>query len=191
VGSDPRIGRNHFRPGPGWGGSCLPKDTSALLHMSEQFGQPMDLLRAVVDVNQSQFDHVAERLTDLVGGTLEGAVVAAWGLAFKGGTNDLRSSPALEVLSRLAAAGAKVRAYDPAIPPGTDLPFVVDVLDDPYEACSGADALIVLTDWAEFRSLDLDRVASVMRSRKAFDARNVLDPAALQRCGFDLRRLDR
>jgi UDPglucose 6-dehydrogenase len=191
VGSDPRIGRNHFRPGPGWGGSCLPKDTRALLHMAEGVGQPMDLLRAVVAVNDEQFDRTAERLVELAGGSLDGVVVACWGLAFKGGTDDLRSSPALEVLVRAVGHGARVRAYDPAVEPGAGVGEGIEVAGDPYEACTGADVLVVLTDWAEFRSVDPDKVASVMRNLRVLDARNVLDPAAMERCGFDLRRLDR
>lgn len=191
VGSDPRIGRNHFRPGPGWGGSCLPKDTRALLHMAESAGQRMDLLRAVVAVNTQQFDATAARVAEVAGGSVEGVPVAAWGLAFKGGTDDLRSSPALAVLERLVSAGARIRAHDPAVPAGATVTPGVEVVDDPYAACTGAEVLVVLTDWSQFRSLDLDRVASLMATPRVLDARNVLDVATLERCGFVVHRLDR
>ncbi len=190
VGSDPRIGRNHLQPGPGWGGSCLPKDTRAMLHMAAGADQPMDLLEAVIAVNEARFDRTAARLAELAGGSLDGVRVAVWGLAFKGGTNDLRSSPSLAVLERVVAAGAEVVAHDPAVDAGAEVLAGVTVVDDPYEACAGAQVLAVLTDWQSFRNLDLDRVVSVMAAPRLLDARNLLDPQTVERCGFQAVRLD-
>jgi len=190
VGSDPRIGRNHLRPGPGWGGSCLPKDTRAMLHMASEVGQTMGLLEAVVEVNETRFDRTTARLADLVGGSLEGARIAVWGLTFKGGTDDLRSSPSLAVLERAVRAGATVMAYDPTVAEGTAVLDGVQTLGDPYQVCEGADALAVLTDWSDFRHLDLDKVASSLSSPRLLDAHNLLDRHTIDRCGFEVARLD-
>ena len=190
VGSDPRIGRNHLRPGPGWGGSCLPKDTRAMLHMASQAGQSMDLLEAVVAVNESRFDRTTARLAELVGGSLDGARIAVWGLTFKGGTDDLRSSPSLAVLTRAVAAGAEVVAYDPTVAAGTHVLDGVTTVDDPYAACAGARALAVLTDWQDFRHLDLDQVVEALAEPRLLDAHNLLDRQTVERCGFDVARLD-
>jgi len=190
VGSDPRIGRNHLRPGPGWGGSCLPKDTRAMLHMASQAGQSMDLLEAVVAVNESRFDRTTARLAELVGGSLDGVRVAVWGLTFKGGTDDLRSSPSLAVLSRAVAAGAEVVAYDPTVAAGTPVLDGVTTVDDPYAACAGARALAVLTDWQDFKHLDLDQVVEALSEPRLLDAHNLLDRQTVERCGFDVARLD-
>ncbi len=190
VGSDPRIGRNHLRPGPGWGGSCLPKDTRAMLHMASQAGQSMELLEAVVAVNESRFDRTTARLAELVGGSLDGVRVAVWGLTFKGGTDDLRSSPSLAVLSRAVAAGAEVVAYDPTVAAGTPVLDGVTTVDDPYAACAGARALAVLTDWQDFRHLDLDQVVEALSEPRLLDAHNLLDRQTVERCGFDVARLD-
>jgi UDPglucose 6-dehydrogenase len=188
VGGDPRIGSNHLAPGPGWGGSCLPKDTRAMMHMANRAGRQFGLLRAVVDVNEHQFDLMADKVEELVG-SLSGSRLAAWGLAFKGGTNDLRRSPALEVLARLVQRGATVLAYDPAIPAGADVLEGVQVLGDAYEVCDGADALVVLTDWPQFRVADLDRVSGLLTAPRVVDTRNLLDVPTLQRNGFAVRRV--
>jgi UDPglucose 6-dehydrogenase len=190
VGSDPRIGRNHLRPGPGWGGSCLPKDTRAMLHMASQAGQSMDLLEAVVAVNETRFDRTTARLAELVGGSLDGVRIAVWGLTFKGGTDDLRSSPSLAVLGRAVAAGAEVVAYDPTVAAGTHVLDGVTTVDDPYAACAGARALAVLTDWQDFRHLDLDLVVDALEEPRLLDAHNLLDRQTVERCGFDVARLD-
>ena len=190
VGSDPRIGRNHLRPGPGWGGSCLPKDTRAMLHMASQAGQSMDLLEAVVAVNESRFDRTTARLAELVGGSLDGVRIAVWGLTFKGGTDDLRSSPSLAVLSRAVDAGAEIVAYDPTVAAGTQVLDGVTTVDDPYAACAGARALAVLTDWQVFRHLDLDQVVEALAEPRLLDAHNLLDRQTVERCGFDVARLD-
>jgi UDPglucose 6-dehydrogenase len=199
VGYDHRVGHDFLRPGPGWGGSCFPKDTRALLHMARDAGYEFDLLQAVLDANDDQFTRVANKVTAIAGrpagGDATGLVVAAWGLAFKANTDDLRESPALAVLQRLADAGAVVRAYDPVITaahlntqtPGLD----IAVVDDPYAVCEGADVLVVLTEWDEFRYLDMAKVADMLAAPRVVDTRNVLDRNALQRLGFTADLLGR
>jgi UDPglucose 6-dehydrogenase len=161
-----------------------------MLHMASEVGQTMGLLEAVVSVNETRFDRTTARLADLVGGSLEGARIAVWGLTFKGGTDDLRSSPSLAVLERAVRAGAVVVAYDPTVAEGTAVLDGVQTLGDPYQVCEGADALAVLTDWSDFRHLDLDKVASSLSSPRLLDAHNLLDRQTIDRCGFEVARLD-
>ena len=190
MGYDRRIGSEFLRPGPGWGGSCFPKDSRALVRIAEDAGYDFELLKGVITVNQDQFDRVAAKVVDLVGGSVDGVVVAAWGLTFKARTDDLRDSPALEVLRRLRDAGATVRAYDPSIPDGrvegrrAELLEGIDLAADPYAACEGAAALVVLTEWDEFRWLDFDKVGSALEAKRVVDARNLLDRESLRRRGF-------
>ena len=159
MGYDPRIGREFLRPGPGWGGSCLPKDTRALLRIADDAGYDFELLQASIDVNEQQLDRVVDKVAAAAGGSLEGVTVAAWGLTFKARTDDLRESPALAVIARLRARGAVVQAYDPTV--RGPLPDI-DVRQDAYAACEGAAVLVVLTEWDELRWLDFDKVGSVM-----------------------------
>jgi UDPglucose 6-dehydrogenase len=188
VGSDPRIGADFLRPGPGWGGSCLPKDTKAMVHIADQAGYDFGLLRGVIAVNDEQFSRVVDKVRRAAGGHLSGRTIAAWGLTFKANTDDLRASPALEVIARLHAQGAVVRAYDPAI--SEPLPGM-EVVGTAYEACTGADALVVLTEWDEFRWVDWDKVAGVMASSAVVDARNLLDRHILDRHGFSYEGIGR
>ena len=188
MGYDPRIGREFLRPGPGWGGSCLPKDTRALLRIADDAGYDFQLLQASIDVNEQQLDRVVDKVAAAAGGSLEGVTVAAWGLTFKARTDDLRESPALAVIARLRARGAVVQAYDPTV--RGPLPDV-DVRQDAYGACEGAAVLVVLTEWDELRWLDFDKVGSVMAGRHVVDARNLLDRASLVRSGFTYRGVGR
>ena len=188
MGYDPRIGREFLRPGPGWGGSCLPKDTRALLRIADDAGYDFELLQASIDVNEQQLDRVVDKVAAAAGGSLEGVTVAAWGLTFKARTDDLRESPALAVIARLRARGAVVQAYDPTV--RGPLPDV-DVRQDAYAACEGAAVLVVLTEWDELRWLDFDKVGSVMAHRHVVDARNLLDRASLVRSGFTYRGVGR
>jgi UDPglucose 6-dehydrogenase len=181
MGYDHRIGFEFLKPGPGWGGSCFPKDTRALIRIAEDAGYDFDLLKGVVGVNDEQFDRVVAKVERMVGGSLDGQLIAAWGLTFKARTDDLRGSPAVEVLHRLQQRGARIRAYDPAV---TDEVDGLEVAADPYAACEGAAALLVLTEWDEFRWLDFDKVGGLMAERRLVDARNLLDPAAVRRRGF-------
>src|SRR4051795_8166564 len=180
MGYDKRIGSEFLRPGPGWGGSCFPKDSRALIRIAEDAGYDFDLLRGVVSVNEEQMQRMVQKVLDLVGGSVDGVKVAAWGLTFKARTDDLRESPALEIIGRLAKQGAIVRAFDPAtVPPVEDrraaLLTGIEVSSDPYAACEDAEVLLVLTEWDEFRWLDFDKVASSMATLRVVDARNLLD----------------
>jgi UDPglucose 6-dehydrogenase len=192
MGYDPRIGFEFLHPGPGWGGSCFPKDTAALAWTARRAGQDFPLLTAVIETNTAQSERVVAKVRDAAGGTLAGRRVAVFGLTFKANTNDLRDSPAVAVAARLLGAGASVRAYDPAggeaaagLVPG------IEVAADPYEACTGADVLCLLTEWDEFRWLDYGRVADVVAGRAIVDARNLLDPTAMRHLGFSDRGIGR
>jgi UDPglucose 6-dehydrogenase len=194
MGYDKRIGFEFLKPGPGWGGSCFPKDSRALVRIAEDAGYDFELLKGVIAVNDQQFRLLAERIGDLAGGTIDQAVVAVWGLTFKAGTDDLRDSPAISVIEQLRAGGATIRAYDPTV--SGSLPerlghLGVEVCDDPYGACTGAAVLVVLTEWDEFRWLDFDKVADAMAAPVILDARNLLDPASLRRRGFAYQGMGR
>jgi len=190
VGYDHRVGREFLRPGPGWGGSCFPKDTRALLHTAREAGYGFELLQAVLDANDDQFARVADKVITQAraGASGDTPVVAAWGLTFKADTDDLRDSPAVEVLTRVAASGVSVRAYDPMVTPARLAAVAgdtgIEVVDDPYAACQGAGVLTVLTEWDEFRRLDLAKVADALADKRVVDARNVLDRTALTRLGY-------
>jgi UDPglucose 6-dehydrogenase len=192
MGYDARIGFEFLHPGPGFGGSCLPKDVAALLHDSARAGYDFRLLAAVAEVNRLQHERIVEKIRGAVGGELHGAHVGLWGLTFKANTDDVRDSPALAVASTLAADCARVRAYDPVAGEHVRgrLPDL-DVVADAYDACAGADVLVVLTEWDEFRWLDFDRVQALMRISRIVDARNLLDPAAMRKRGFSYQGLGR
>ena len=181
MGYDKRIGHEFLKPGPGWGGSCFPKDSRALVHIADNAGYSFDLLSGVITVNEDQFHRVVSKVREMVGGSLEGARVGVWGLTFKARTDDTRDSPALRIVELLGAQGAEVRAYDPAVkgPVGG-----VEPLADPYSVCEGADVLVVLTEWDDFRWLDFEKVAGLMAASRIVDARNLLDKPALERRGF-------
>ncbi|MEN3273748.1 MAG: UDPglucose 6-dehydrogenase [Actinomycetota bacterium] len=193
MGYDKRIGFEFLRPGPGWGGSCFPKDTKALVKIAEDAGYDFDLLRGVISVNDEQYERMVAKVEGMAGGSLDGKVIAAWGLTFKARTDDLRDSPAIEVIRRLQRRGAIVRAYDPAIEPNDKREPVanVDVHADPYSPCEGADVLVVLTEWDEFRWLDFAKVAGVMNSARVVDTRNLLEPPTIRRRGFVYEGLGR
>jgi UDPglucose 6-dehydrogenase len=185
MGYDQRIGFEFLHPGPGYGGSCFPKDTAALLHTARLAGYDFSLLEGVVEVNQRQHERMVEKVRGIAGGSLAGVAVALWGLTFKANTDDLRDSPALVIARRLVEEGATVRAYDPeAGERATALVPGLVVVQDPYDACEGAAVLAVLTEWDEFRWLDFDRVLAALAQPRVLDARNLLDPVALRRRGF-------
>ena len=184
---DRRIGGDHLAPGPGWGGSCFPKDTSALIRIAEDHGYDFALLREVVASNEAQVTRVADQVQAAAGGRLDGVTVAAGGLTFKAATDDLRDSPALAILRQVCERGATVKAYDPTRPDPSDghlSGLRLIMCDDPYDACEGTVALVVLTEWPEFRDLDLSKVASVMAGSAIVDTRNMLEPAAARAVGL-------
>ena len=165
MGYDKRIGFEFLKPGPGWGGSCFPKDSRALVRIAEDHGYNFDLLKGVIAVNDEQFEQVVKRIERLAGRPLEGATIAVWGLTFKAGTDDLRDSPAVAVVRRLVERGARVQAYDPtvseALPAHAAHPSI-EVYTGPYAACAGAEVLAVLTEWDEFRWVDFAKVAELL-----------------------------
>ena len=186
MGLDHRIGPHFLQPGPGYGGSCFPKDTSALIGVAEDSGYDFELLRAVIEADHDQRRRVAEKIEKAAGGDLRGRKVAMWGVAFKAGTDDTRESPALRIASILIEGGAEVVAYDPEA--NSD---VVEMVDDPIEAVAGADVLFVATDWPEFMTYDMARVAASMKGRRVVDSRNLLDPKAVRAVGLDYWGLGR
>jgi UDPglucose 6-dehydrogenase len=189
---DRRIGSGHMRPSPGWGGPCLQKDSLALLDQGAKNGFDFTMVRAAVEANEYQMDLVVEKIRKSLLGELVGSVVAVWGLTFKAETNDLRNSPAIEIVRRLVALGATIQAYDPAVAVDqSGLPEHVQVFDDPYGACDGAQVLVVLTEWEEFRTANFEKVALVLQSPRIVDGRNILDSAALREFNFSYVGLGR
>jgi UDPglucose 6-dehydrogenase len=184
MGYDPRIGRHFLDAGLGYGGSCFPKDVKALAYMAAEKGRHPQLLQAVMDINADSRRQIVRKVGDLLG-DLQGKVVGLLGLTFKPNTDDLREAPALEVAQRLIQDGATVRAYDPVGMPraGALLP-AVQMTSDPYEMAKGADALVVCTEWNEFKNLDLERVRDLMRQPVIVDGRNIYDPQWMRTLGF-------
>lgn len=184
VGLDSRIGSKFLSAGPGWGGSCLPKDTRALAYVARQLGEPFEQLESTVETNERQFDRVVRRLADSLGGSCSGRRIAVWGLAFKAGTNDLRDSPSLAVCRRLLAEGANVSAYDPAVDSNQIIGKGLDYAETSIGACFGAEALLVLTEWPEFARIEPSHVAAAMTGKVVFDTRNVLDASEWTSAGL-------
>ena len=188
LGYDDRIGASYLRPGPGWGGSCFPKDSRALIHQAGQAGYDFRFLDSAIEVNRQQFDRMVDKVRRAVGGDLAGRTVAVWGLTFKAGTDDLRDSPALEVVDRLLAAGAAVQAHDPTVAVHRNpVPAAVELATDPVAACVGADALVVLTEWPEYAAVDPAAAVAGLVGQAVVDARNLLDPGPWRTlgCGFE------
>jgi UDPglucose 6-dehydrogenase len=172
--------------------NCFPKDTRALLKIADDAGYEFELLDGVVAVNDEQFERVTGKVRAAVGGDLGDKTVAVWGLTFKAQTDDLRESPSLAIIERLVAAGATVKAHDPTVPgPKPGLPEGLTVCEDPYAACEGADVLVVLTEWDEYRWLDAGKVAATMNRRAVVDARNLLDRGEWRRAGFEYQGIGR
>lgn len=183
---DPRIGPHFLRPGPGYGGSCFPKDTIALLATSRQAGYEFTLLQTVVDSDRSQRHWITGNVRRMVGGDLSGIRVALWGVAFKAGTDDIRESPAIKIGQMLRSEGAKITAYDPEARSDE-----FEMADDPVAAAADAQILVVATEWPEFRLVDLGRVAQAMEGDLVYDLRNLLDPNAAIAAGLRYRGLGR
>jgi UDPglucose 6-dehydrogenase len=192
IGSDPRIGYSFIYPGIGYGGSCFPKDVKALIRSAHRVGHEATLLRAVESVNERQKTVLVQKLLSHFQQRLGGRTFALWGLAFKPNTDDMREAPSRIVIDALLAAGAVVRAYDPvasaearrlyANAPNSDR---LVLCSDAYQAAQGADALLIATEWKEFRSPDYDRLKEVLLQPLIFDGRNLYDPALMQRLGFE------
>ncbi len=185
MGLDGRIGNKFLHAGPGYGGSCFPKDTSALARTGQEFGLPMRIVETVISVNDAIKRRMIDKVMDLCDGSVNGKTIAVLGVTFKPNTDDMRDAPSLTIVPALVGGGAKVRVVDPqgwregkAMLPGTTW------LDDPYEAVAGADALVILTEWNEFRALDLKRLAQAMATPRLADLRNIYDRADVLAAGF-------
>jgi UDPglucose 6-dehydrogenase len=190
LGLDPRIGDQFLNPGPGWGGSCFPKDTRALVKIAEEQGYDFALLRGVIQTNDEQYERIALKVVDVCGGSVSGKTIAAWGLTFKAHTDDLRDSPSIAILTLLHKMGATIRAYDASARAVEQYPWI-ERCSSALEACEGADALAVLTEWPEFAQVDPTAVASALRSAAVVDGRNVLNIEAWKSAGFEYRGVGR
>ena len=192
IGLDGRIGSKFLNAGPGYGGSCFPKDTVALVRTAQQYGTPVRLVETTVEVNDARKKAMADRVIAALGGDGKGKVVGILGLAFKPNTDDMRDAPSLDIVPALIAAGVKVQAYDPESmhEAGKLLPDV-DYRDDAYAATEGADAVVILTEWDQFRALDLDRIKLLARAPVIVDLRNVYRPAEMRARGFSYTSIGR
>jgi UDPglucose 6-dehydrogenase len=186
IGLDRRIGPKFLHPGPGFGGSCFPKDARAAVHFAREAGSPLRIAEAVLEVNDQQGRRMLEKVVAGLGGDVAGKTVALLGLSFKPETDDMRDAPSLALVRALEDAGANLRAYDPAAMANAEalLPDVT-LCKGSYEACEGADALVIVTEWNQFRMLDLERVRALMRQPLIIDMRNVYEPGPVRAAGFD------
>jgi UDPglucose 6-dehydrogenase len=192
IGLDGRIGPKFLHPGPGYGGSCFPKDTNALMHTARQVGAPLSLVEATVSYNETRKSDMAERVLTLLGGDGTGKRVAVLGLTFKPNTDDMRDSPSLTILPRLQAAGIDVSAHDPAgMAEARKLMPGVRYCEDAYQTLAGADALVLLTEWNAYRGMDLGRMRDLMRQPLVIDLRNVYRSREMRRAGFTYHSLGR
>ena len=189
IGSDPRIGFSFIDPGPGYGGSCFPKDVKALIRSARDLGYESEVLGAVERVNERQKSVLVRKLKKEFGGKLSGLTFALWGLSFKPNTDDMREAASRVIVAALLEAGAQIRAYDPVameearrLMPASDL---LCYCKDAYEAATGADALVIATEWQEFRSPDFERLLELLKRPRIFDGRNLYDPAMVTRYGFE------
>jgi len=185
IGLDKRIGSKFLHPGPGFGGSCFPKDTRSAAHFARELGEELEIVEAVIRVNERQRARMVEKITAALDGTVEGKTIGVLGLSFKPETDDMRDAPAVDILQSLLGHGARVRAYDPAAMENAArvLPEVT-MCQNEYDACEGADALVIVTEWNQFRMLDLDRVKSLLRQPVVVDLRNVYEPEPMRAAGF-------
>lgn len=193
IGLDGRIGRKFLHPGPGYGGSCFPKDTLAFARTGQDYGRPLRLVEATVAVNDARKEAMATRVIEACGGDVAGKTIAVLGLTFKPETDDMREAPSLTVMPLLAAAGAKLAAFDPA---GTEfarqlLPAGTRYAENALGAAEGADAVVLLTEWNEFRALSPQKLKAAMRGDVILDLRNVWDPVAMREAGFRYHSIGR
>jgi len=192
IGLDGRIGRKFLHAGPGYGGSCFPKDTLALVRTAQDVGAPLRIVEAVVDVNDKRKKSMAQRVFNACGGSVAGKTVAVLGLTFKPNTDDMRDAPSLDIVPALIEDGAHVRAFDPeGMDEAKKLLGDVEWCDDAYATMVGADVLVIITEWNAFRGLDLDRVKSLLKVPVMVDLRNVYEPAEMAERGFSYHCIGR
>ena len=186
MGLDNRIGRKFLHPGPGYGGSCFPKDTRAIVEIARDAGMGLKIVEAVIDVNEERIPRMTAKIRQALGGSFEGKTVGLLGLTFKPNTDDLRESPAVRIMDAILAEGAAVRAYDPVgIPFAQSTPRErVTYCGNEYEPAEGAHALVIATEWNQFRGLDLERVKRALKEPVLVDLRNVYEPAVVRGKGF-------
>ena len=186
MGLDGRIGNKFLHAGPGYGGSCFPKDTSALARIGQEHGIPMQITETVIKVNNEVKRRMIEKVQDICGGSFNGKTIAVLGVTFKPNTDDMRDAPSLTIVPALIGGGAKVRVVDPqGRNEGETLLPGVQWFDDVYKACNNADTVVILTEWNEFRALDLKRLAKKMANANMADLRNVYSPKEAKRAGFE------
>jgi UDPglucose 6-dehydrogenase len=192
IGHDRRIGHHYLQPGPGFGGSCFPKDTRALAAAAREAGAPFSLIEAVVGANDKRKTGLFARVASKLGGEVAGKRIAVLGLAFKADTDDLRDAPALDLIPALTSAGASVIAYDPVVKPNGEQSFAgIDWAKNAYDAAREADAVVVLTEWNEFRGLDLAKLASLMHAPVMIDLRNLYSTGDIARTSFTYHSIGR
>ncbi len=185
MGLDRRIGSKFLHAGPGFGGSCFPKDSSSAAHFARELGQTFEIVEATIRVNQRQREAMVEKVIEAMGGDVRGRTAAILGLSFKPETDDVRESPAIDIVRALQERGAHVRAYDPqAMAPAAALLPEMTLCKDSYSACDGADAVVLVTEWNQFRMLDLDRIRQALNEPVMVDLRNIYDPRPLAEAGF-------
>ena len=185
IGIDPRIGAKFLNAGPGYGGSCFPKDTLALTQTGRQFGVPQRIVEGVVMVNNDRQEQMAQKIINACGGSVKGKKIGILGIAFKPNTNDVRDAPSLVIIPILQAGGAVVAAHDPiAMPEAKELLNDIDWKEDAYDVAANADALVIITEWNEYRALDLSRIASSMKEKCLIDLRNIFKLDIIKECGF-------
>ncbi len=191
MGMDQRIGPHFLGAGVGWGGSCFPKDVKALIHMAATHGAHPQLLRAVMEINYDQRKRVIQKLRDILGG-FRGKTIGILGLSFKPNTDDMRDAPSIEIIHMLQHEGAQIKAYDPqAMETAKRILTNVTYCENPYEVAEGADALILVTEWNEFKQLDMLRIKEIMRQPVILDGRNIYDPEKMKEMGFIFRGMGR
>ena len=192
MGYDARIGRHFLDAGLGWGGSCFPKDVLALAYMAEEAGLDPRILNTVMDVNYERRKTAVEHLKGMIGGSLQGKTIGLLGLAFKPNTDDMRDAPAIDIAQELNAAGAIVRGYDPvAMDVARALLPAVEMSPDPYTLAKGCDAIMIITEWNEFKQLDLAKLKDLLKTPVVYDGRNIYDPALMRGLGFTYRAIGR
>lgn len=184
MGLDGRIGQKFLHAGPGFGGSCFPKDTKALLKMAEQHGVNLGIVRAAVTANENQIDHASRKIKDAMK-DIKGKTIAVLGISFKPNTDDVRDAPSVFIIERLLKEKARIRTYDPAAMDNAKNIFPsIFYASDPYDALKGADAVVIVTEWNQFRNLDLDKIKALMRQPFFFDLRDIYDPDKMKKMGF-------
>jgi UDPglucose 6-dehydrogenase len=193
IGSDTRIGSSFLFPGPGYGGSCFPKDVKALIRTADELDVKLDIMEAVEAVNARQKQKLRANLEELLGGRLDGRTIAVWGLAFKAKTDDVRESPAVELIEDLLTRGARVRAHDPKALDSARHVFGdrITYADKMYEALSEADALAIVTEWLEYRNPDFQKMRDLLRQPIIVDGRNLYEPSRMRELGFSYRSMGR